>query len=146
MNYVDMADLCPYLGLFFAIQVFKPLRAEEAPLGCLDEPLVAVRVVGAFADGVIGDDVVDEVFGAVVSYLMCFAGREDKGIAWLNGGGAVIIANKTRSGDDVVEFPLGTMNMEGVVALPRRNGVDLDVERVPVLELGGFGIVAQSFG
>ncbi len=42
MNYVDMADLCPYLGLFFAIQVFERLRAEEAPLGCLDEPLVAV--------------------------------------------------------------------------------------------------------
>src|SRR4029453_9532235 len=57
-------------SLLFAVVRIQWFGAQDAAVRTADEPFVAVGVVDGFADGVVGDDVEDEVAVAVVDELM----------------------------------------------------------------------------
>ena len=78
--------------LLFAVVVVEGVGADESGRRGEDSPFIAVGVVAGLADGVVGDDVDDEVLGAVVEELMGFTGLEDKSVAGFDGCGAVLIA------------------------------------------------------
>jgi len=50
----------PQAGSLFAIVVIQRFAAEDAAFGGANAPLLAVRIIDRFADGIVRDDVEDE--------------------------------------------------------------------------------------
>ena len=111
-----------------------------------DEPFIAIGIVARLTDWVIGDDVIDEVRVAGIGELMGLVGGENEGISGFNLRRAIGMSNEACAGDHVIEFPLGAMRVVGIVFLSWRNPIDLDIERVSLVEVVGLGIVAEGLG
>src|SRR5712691_4708801 len=114
--------------LLFVIVVVQSGGTDEAALGQADAPLLAVGIIGVFANGVVGYDIENQVFGAVIGELMGFAGLEDEGVAGFDGVGAVVVADEAGAGNDVIEFPLGAVRVIGVRSFAGLDADDLDIE------------------
>ena len=66
---------------FLTIEVIERLGPHRRRSGDLNAPFVAVGIVTRFADRIVGNDVKDEVRGAVVDELMRLAGLEETRVA-----------------------------------------------------------------
>ena len=97
---------------------------------------MAVGVIVGLADGIVRDDVDDEILGAVVGNLVRFAGMEEKGVAGFDGRCAVLMTNNAFAGDYVVKLLLRTVGVIGVGGLARRNAANFNVEGMALLEVG----------
>ena len=138
--------LCLEAPLLFAVEVVEGVGADETAFRRAHEPFVAVGIVTRFPDRIVGDD--QEVEGLVVrrAELMGFARLEQKGVAGGDGRFAVFVAHKTTSPGHMIEFPLGAVGMEGAEFLAGRNLGDLDIERMPFIEIGGIWLTPQGQG
>jgi hypothetical protein len=95
---LHMAPICATLlvsegCLFLAVIIFQRLGADESAFGTANEPLLTVRIVDGFADRVVGNDIDEKVFVAVVDQLMRFSRLEEEGIAGFDWRGPVFVAD-----------------------------------------------------
>src|SRR5205807_241827 len=97
--------------LFFAVVVVEGVGTDELGRGGENSPFVAVGIMTGLADGIIGDDVEDEILGTVVDELVRFAGLEEEGVAGFDGGCSVFMTDDAFAGNDVVELPLRTVGV-----------------------------------
>jgi hypothetical protein len=93
-------------GSLFAVIVVEGVGADESGRRGEDSPFVAVGVMAGLADGIIGDDVDDEVGGTIVDKLVRFAGLEEESVAGFDVSRSFHMADKASAGDDVVKLPL----------------------------------------
>ena len=131
---------------FFAFVKLQFFRTEDSAVGNGDAPFVAVGIIPGFVDGIVGDDVEDEVLRAVVDDLVGFVGFEDEGVAGLDARGAVLVADGAGAGDDMIEFPLRAMRVIRMSRFAWGNAGDLDVEGVALHQISRLRLAAESFG
>ena len=127
----------------FAVIIVQRIRADELARREGDAPLVAIGIVVRFAERIIGDDIEDEVLGGVVDNLVRFGRLEDEGVSCLDGGLAIFMPDRTAAGNDVVEFPLRAVGVVGIWSLARWDAAYLDIEGMPLVQIGGLRVTAQ---
>ena len=71
-----------------------------------DRPFLTVGVVARVADWIVRDDVVNEIFVAVVARLMRLAWSEEKGVAWADFARAAFVAHLSATRNNQIKFEL----------------------------------------
>src|SRR5262245_2445109 len=98
------------------------------------------------ANGVVGDDVKNEIFGMVVDKLVGLVWLEEEGVAGENCRRPVFVANRALTRNDMVKLPLRAVRVIRVRRLTRRDAQNLKVEWVPLVQVGGAWLPSESFG
>src|SRR5262249_27691236 len=99
-----------------------------------------------FADRIVGDDVKNEIVGMVVDNLVGLVRLEEEGVARGNCRRPVLMANRSLTRNDVVKLPLRAVRVVRVRSLARRNAQNLDVEWMPLVQVGGKWLASERFG
>src|SRR5262245_40397483 len=98
------------------------------------------------ADGIVGDDVKNEIVGMVVDNLVGLVRFEEEGVAGENCRRPVLVANRALTRNDVVKLPLRAVRVVRVRRLTRRNAQNLDVEWMPLVQVSGGWLPSERFG
>src|SRR4030095_54657 len=72
---------------FFTVEVIQGIAPKNSPFRNAHTPLLAIRIVDGFADGIVRHDEQGQILQAIVNELMRLAWLEKKRIARLNGAG-----------------------------------------------------------
>src|SRR5581483_6753357 len=134
------------LPSLLTVEVIDTAGAQIDPLRRLNAPFSTVGIVKRFAHGIVGDDVDDEILGAVVEKLMRLSGSKEAGVAGNDRLRSLVVAHVSFTGNDVIELPLRAVRVEGIRRLSRRYAEDFDVERMTLVKVGGFGFASERLG
>ncbi len=72
-------------SLFLAIVVLQRLGTEQPAFGQAHAPFLADRIIERLTNQIVGHDVKDQIFRAVIDQLVRLAGFEDEGVAPFDG-------------------------------------------------------------
>lgn len=128
------------------VVVIQRFAAEDAAFGGAHAPLPAVRIIDRFTDGIVRDDVEDEVVRAVVDELVWFVWFEEEGVAGADGRRAVLMPRGARAGDDVIELPLRTVQVERVSSFAGLDADDFHIKRVTLHQVRRVRLAAERLG
>ncbi len=109
-------------------------------------PLPAVGIIGRFADRVVCDHVVNEVFVARVNHLMRFVRSEDESIAGYDLNSTVFMANSPFARNNQIQFPLGRVRMIGEIGFSRRHATPFQIERMSFGQIERGRLAPKRFG
>src|SRR5215472_16722787 len=114
----------------FAVEIVKGTGTDDFSFGRTYQIFVAIRIVARLANRIISDYVKDQVLSSVISHLMGLTRLEDESVTSLDIHRAILVADFSGTGNDVVELPLRTVRMKGTNSLAGRNAANLDIKRV----------------
>ena len=132
--------------LFLSVEIVHHLAGHALAGWQGDAPLLAVWVVVALPDRVIGNDIDDHIRIPIVYQLVIFAWLEQEGIAGFNPSFPTIIPHDAVPFQDVIKFPLRAVRMKGVWNTTGRDSQDFHVEGVSFHQVHRLGISPQCDG
>src|SRR5262245_8047397 len=122
---------------FFAIVRVEWFAAQDAAFRRTHTPLLAIRIIEGLADGIVRDDVDDQIRLAVVDELVRFTGFKQERVAGYNRSGTVRVPHGASSGNHMVKFPLRAVEMIRVRGFTGGNPNNLDIERMALEQICG---------
>ena len=122
--------------LLFAIEIIQWIRTHEFALWRTHQPFLAVGIIGRLADWIVGDNVDDEILGAVIGQLMRLVRSKDKCVAGFNRCRPIFVTNQANARNDVIQLPLRTVQMIWIRRLSRSQAQDFKIEWMSILQIG----------
>src|SRR5205814_10059502 len=105
----------------------------------------AVGIVARFADWIIGDHVIDEVFLAGVAQLMRFVRPEDEGVARHELSSAAFVTDASFAGNDQIKLPLRRMRVIRKSWFPRRNSIPFQIKWMTLRQIERSRFAPECF-
>src|SRR6266853_5956180 len=133
--------------LLFAVKVIGLFSFHDYAFvtELVDFPFPAIRKVGGFADRIVGDNVIDQIFLAGICDLVRLVRRKNEGVASGHFCRAVLVAGAAFAGDDKVEFPLRRMRMIWEIRLAGWHTRQFQIKRMPFCQIERVRIAAERF-
>src|SRR2546423_15378034 len=111
-----------FSGVFssLAIIILQRSAAHEFASRRTDEPLLAVGIVGRFANWIVRDEEENEIFRTIIEEGVRLFGLENEGVASFDRRRPVLMPGDALSREHIIKFPLRTVGVIRIGKLPRR--------------------------